>query len=312
MIIYTKNFDEAKKMLNVAMAAHFPKDVDIAIFVDDGLRKGITVEESNIDGLHIKRTYFTTYTSALDVLNDIFETVNIKDLYCIDDGGIKLQIRNKKDEKGKEKMNRNEWKTINIPKEMTKHDENMVNRLLEDNKEMFAVAYDCAYGKCIMAYPPLFDKLNAIVGQYNTKEEKANRDYHLSHLPDITVTPDDMEAFSANVAKHFKKDIAEHMAMNPLIGIDFMNAVTSASAYGFDYAVELLTNRIFEKTKKPEIKPKKMTAENKKRLLAMVEVMPKIKDDFIARPTPEELKTMQVTLTYDELAELIEELFSIG
>lgn len=182
MIIYTKNFEEAKKMLNVAMAAHYPKDVDIAIFVDDGLTKGITVEESNIDGLHIKRTYFTSYTSALDVLNDIFDTVNIKDMYCIDDGGIKLQIRKVKEE----------------------------------------------------------------------KEMKNEKDYYELKLSDITVTPDDMEKFSESVTSTFKKKIAEHMGMNPLIGMDYLNGVTEAAAYGFSYAVDLLTNRLFEKAKKPE------------------------------------------------------------
>lgn len=362
MIIYTKNFEEAKKMLNVAMAAHYPKDVDIAIFVDDGLTKGITVEESNIDGLHIKRTYFTTYQYTMDLLQDIFDTVNINEMYCIDNGGIKLKIRYK---------NNDLYFIEDIPK-----NSRMIVKDYPENNEN----------------PYILKNTTKIIGfcvdeKKEGKEEMKNeKDYYELKLSDITVTPDDMEKFSESVTSTFKKKIAEHMGMNPLIGMDYLNGVTEAAAYGFSYAVDLLTNRLFEKARKPERydfiavpvgkektnnraifipdkmlehdkkmvnrllednkemyrflgegyngkyifpekplfdklfpiiikydrpiaeetkKPNKLTAENKSKLLAML-------DTFVARPTPEELKNEKITLTYAELEELIQELFSVG
>ena len=155
----------------------------------------------------------------------------------------------------------------------------------------------------------LNDKTHGITIDTREEKEMKENDYYELKLSDVTITPDEMEKFSNDVTETFKKKIAEHYAMNPLIGIDYLNGVTEAAAYGFNYGCQLVIDKIFENAKMPEKKdnhkPNKLTAENKSKLLAML-------DTFVARPTPEELENEKVNLTYGELAELIEELFSVG
>jgi len=91
MFMMAKNFDEAKKMLNVAMAEKYPDTFSIAIFIDDGIKRGFCTENS-IDEMQIKKTLTACYQSALDVLNDYSaESKN-------ENSGIKLTI-NKEDSK---------------------------------------------------------------------------------------------------------------------------------------------------------------------------------------------------------------------
>lgn len=94
MFMMAKNFDEAKKMLNVAMAEKYPDTFSIAIFIDDGIKCGFCTDNS-IDEMQIKKTLTACYRTALDVLND---TLTAKS----DEGssGIKLTI-----EKEDKKMN---------------------------------------------------------------------------------------------------------------------------------------------------------------------------------------------------------------
>lgn len=90
MFMMAKNFDEAKKMLNVAMAEKYPDTFSIAIFIDDGIKRGFCTENS-IDEIQIKKTLTACYQSALDVLNDYSEKSK-------DENGIKLTIK-KEDKK---------------------------------------------------------------------------------------------------------------------------------------------------------------------------------------------------------------------
>lgn len=96
MLMICKDFEDAKRMLSVAMAEKYPNDFSVAIFVDDGIKKGYYTDNS-VDNVNIKRTLTACYNTALELLQDIFSTVKTDDLYCVKGSGIKLEIENKEE-----------------------------------------------------------------------------------------------------------------------------------------------------------------------------------------------------------------------
>lgn len=96
MLMICKDFEDAKRMLNVAMAEKYPNDFSVVIFVDDGIKKGYYTDNS-VDNVNVKRTLTACYNTALELLQDIFSTVKTDDLYCVKGSGIKLEIENKEE-----------------------------------------------------------------------------------------------------------------------------------------------------------------------------------------------------------------------
>ena len=96
MLMICKDFEDAKRMLSVAMAEKYPNDFSVVIFVDDGIKKGYYTDNS-VDNVNVKRTLTACYNTALELLQDIFSTVKTDDLYCVKGSGIKLEIENKEE-----------------------------------------------------------------------------------------------------------------------------------------------------------------------------------------------------------------------
>lgn len=96
MLMICKDFEDAKRMLSVAMAEKYPNDFSVVIFVDDGIKKGYYTDNS-VDNVNVKRTLTACYNTALELLQDIFSTVKTDDLYCVKGSVIKLEIENKEE-----------------------------------------------------------------------------------------------------------------------------------------------------------------------------------------------------------------------
>lgn len=52
MLMICKDFEDAKRMLSVAMAEKYPNDFSVVIFVDDGIKKGYYTDNS-VDNVYI-------------------------------------------------------------------------------------------------------------------------------------------------------------------------------------------------------------------------------------------------------------------
>ena len=132
MIMLAKNYDDAKRMLNAAMAKNYPETFSIVIFIDDGISRGICTD-NKIENMQIKKTLTACYNSALDVLNDLFITTEAT---ADESDGIKLIIKKQEET---EKM---------IKEKMTLTDEdiqNFRNKIVDYVKR--ALAYNYSVGK---------------------------------------------------------------------------------------------------------------------------------------------------------------------
>lgn len=132
MFMLAKNFDEAKKMLNAAMAKNYPDTFSVAIFIDDGIKRGFCTD-NRIDDMQLKRTLTACYNSALDVLNDLFSTTKTT---ADESDGIKLIIKKQKET---EKMIREKMILTDDDIQMFK------NKIVDYVKR--ALAYNYSVGK---------------------------------------------------------------------------------------------------------------------------------------------------------------------
>ena len=261
MLMICKDFEDAKRMLSVAMAEKYPNDFSVVIFVDDGIKKGYYTDNS-VDNVNVKRTLTACYNTALELLQDIFSTVKTDDLYCVKGSGIKLEIENKEE-----------------------NDNIDVNRCYLSVDDAGAIAASII---------KMLD--NPDIKIEENKEENDTMD-----MKDFTLSDKDIETMTSTISASIKDKAAKVYALNKDVGQAYIGEMLDAATIGANAMYDLMLDKIVNAVKAEKQQPAQPVKPKKeKSVYGADEVFNYLVDKKIGKES----------LTIDEIAELLEELFN--
>lgn len=264
MLMICKDFEDAKRMLSVAMAEKYPNDFSVAIFVDDGIKKGYYTDNS-VDNVNIKRTLTACYNTALELLQDIFSTVKTDDLYCVKGSGIKLEIENKEE-----------------------NDNMDVNRFYFSVDDVGAVMAP-------------FIKAIKMLDNPDIKIEENKEENDTMDMKDFTLSDKDIETMTSTISASIKDKAAEVYALNKDVGQAYISEMLDAATIGANAMYDLMLDKIVKAVKAEKQQPTQPVKPKKeKSVYGADEVFNYLVDRKIGKES----------LTIDEIAELLEELFN--